>query len=177
MLQVPNIVVTPSFENDGDTNTGDSTTFTITVNPTGQVNPVSNQIVSNGFDTTAITFSTTNVNGTTTFDWTNSITSIGLAASGTGDISAFTGINTGSSPVTSTLNVTPTFENGSVDCIGPVTPFEITVNPTAQVNSTDDMVVSDGETVTIPFTTVNTGGTTTYTWTNTDPTTGLTFRN
>ena len=171
---IANIVVTPSFENDGDTNTGDSTTFTITVNPTGQVNAVSNQIVSNGFDTTAITFSTTNVNGTTTFDWTNSITSIGLAASGTGDISAFTGINTGSSPVTSALNVTPTFENGSVDCIGPVTPFEITINPTAQVNPTDDMVVSDGETVTIPFTTINTGGTTTYTWTNTDPTTGLT---
>ena len=171
---IANIVVTPSFENDGDTNTGDSTTFTITVNPTGQVNAVSNQIVSNGFDTTAITFSTTNVNGTTTFDWTNSITSIGLAASGTGDISAFTGINTGSSPVTSALNVTPTFENGSVDCVGPVTPFEITINPTAQVNPTDDMVVSDGETVTIPFTTINTGGTTTYTWTNTDPTTGLT---
>ena len=169
-----NIVVTPSFENDGDTNTGDSTTFTVTVNPTGQVDVVGNQIVSNGFDTTAIAFSTENVNGSTTFDWTNSITSIGLAASGTGNISAFTGINTGSSPVTSTLTVTPTFENGNVSCIGPATPFEITINPTAQVNPTDDMVVSDGDTVTIPFTTVNTGGTTTYTWTNTDPTTGLT---
>ncbi|MBC8305881.1 MAG: gliding motility-associated C-terminal domain-containing protein [Pelagibacterales bacterium] len=169
-----NIVVTPSFENDGDTNTGDSTTFTITVNPTGQVDVVGNQIVSNGFDTTAIAFSTTNVNGTTTYAWTNSITSIGLAASGTGNISAFTGINTGSSPVTSSLTVIPTFENGNVSCIGPATPFEITINPTAQVNPTDDMVVSDGDTVTIPFTTVNTGGTTTYTWTNTDPTTGLT---
>ncbi len=169
-----NIVVTPSFENDGDTNTGDSTTFTITVNPTGQVDVVGNQIVSNGFDTTAIVFSTENVNGTTTFDWTNSITSIGLAASGTGNISVFTGINTGTSPVTSSLTVIPTFENGNVSCIGPATPFEITINPTAQVNPTDDMVVSDGDTVTIPFTTVNTGGTTTYTWTNTDPTTGLT---
>ena len=169
-----NIVVTPSFENDGDTNTGDSTTFTITVNPTGQVDVVGNQIVSNGFDTTAIAFSTTNVNGTTTFDWTNSITSIGLAASGTGNISAFTGINTGTSPVISSLTVTPTFENGNVSCIGPATPFEITINPTAQVNTTDDMVVSDGDTVTIPFTTINTGGTSTYTWTNTDPTTGLT---
>ena len=169
-----NIVVTPSFENDGDTNTGDPITFTITVNPTGQVDVVGNQIVSNGFDTTAIAFSTTNVNGTTTYAWTNSITSIGLAASGTGNISAFTGINTGTSPVTSSLTVIPTFENGNVSCIGPATPFEITINPTAQVNPTDDMVVSDGDTVTIPFTTVNTGGTTTYTWTNTDPTTGLT---
>jgi len=169
-----NIVVTPSFENDGDTNTGDSTTFTITVNPTGQVDVVGNQIVSNGFDTTAIVFSTTNVNGTTAYAWTNSITSIGLAATGTGNISAFTGINTGTSPVISSLTVIPTFENGNVSCIGPATPFEITINPTAQVNTTDDMVVSDGDTVTIPYTTVNTGGTTTYTWTNTDPTTGLT---
>ena len=169
-----NIVVTPSFENDGDTNTGDSTTFTITVNPTGQVDVVGNQIVSNGFDTTAIAFSTTNVNGTTSYAWTNSITSIGLAATGTGNISAFTGINTGTSPVISSLTVIPTFENGNVSCIGPATPFEITINPTAQVNTTDDMVVSDGDTVTIPYTTVNTGGTTTYTWTNTDPTTGLT---
>ena len=169
-----NIVVTPSFENDGDTNTGDSTTFTITVNPTGQVDVVGNQIVSNGFDTTAIAFSTENVNGITTFDWTNSITSMCLAANGTGDISAFTGINTGTSPVISSLTVTPTFENGNVSCIGPATPFEITINPTAQVNPTDDMVVSDGDTVTIPFSTINTGGTSTYTWTNTDPTTGLT---
>ncbi|MEO2067534.1 MAG: PKD-like domain-containing protein, partial [Flavobacteriaceae bacterium] len=168
-----NIAVTPSFENDGDTNTGDSTTFTITVNPTGQVDVVGNQIVSNGFDTTAIAFSTENVNGTTTFDWTNSITSIGLAASGTGNISTFTGINTGTSPVVSSLTVTPTFENGNVSCIGPATPFEITINPTAQVNPTDDMVVSNGDTITIPFTTINTGGTSTYTWTNTDPTTGL----
>ena len=167
-----NIVVTPSFENNGDTNTGDPITFTITVNPTGQVNVVGNQIVSNGFDTTAIAFSTTNINGTTTYAWTNSITSIGLAATGTGNISAFTGINTGTSPVTSSLTVIPTFENGNVSCIGPATTFEITINPTAQVNPTDDMVVSDGDTVTIPFTTVNTGGTTTYTWTNTDPKTG-----
>ena len=43
---------------------------------------VGNQIVSNGFDTSLVEFSTTNVNGTTTFSWTNDLTTIGLAASG-----------------------------------------------------------------------------------------------
>ncbi len=168
------IVVTPSFENGGDTNVGDPITFEITVNPTGQVNSVGNQIVSNGFDTALVEFSTTNVNGTTTFSWTNDLTSIGLSASGTGDIPAFTAINTGTSPVIATITVTPTFENGGVSCTGPATPFEITVNPTAQVNPTVDLVVTDGDDVDIPFSTINSGGTSTYTWTNTDPTTGLT---
>ncbi len=168
------IVVTPSFENGGDTNVGDPITFEITVNPTGQVNSVGNQIVSNGFDTALVEFSTANINGTTTFSWTNDLTSIGLAASGTGNIPAFTAINTGTSPVIATITVTPTFENGGVSCTGPATPFEITVNPTAQVNPTVDMVVTDGDNVDIPFSTINTGGTSTYSWTNTDPTTGLT---
>ena len=168
------IVVTPSFENGGDTNVGDPITFEITVNPTGQVNSIGNQIVSNGFDTSLVEFSTANINGTTTFDWTNDLTSIGLAASGTGNIPAFTSINTGTNPVIATITVTPIFENGGVSCTGPATPFEITVNPTAQVNSTVDMVVSDGDNVDIPFSTINTGGTSTYSWTNTDPTTGLT---
>ena len=167
------IVVTPSFENGGDINVGDPITFEITVNPTGQVNSVGNQIVSNGFDTSLVEFSTTNVNGNTTFSWTNDLTSIGLAASGTGDIPVFTAINTGTSPVVATITVTPTFENGGVSCTGPATPFEITVNPTAQVNPNIDIVVSDGDEITIPFSTINTGGTTTYTWTNSDDTTGL----
>ena len=168
------IVVTPSFENGGDTNVGDPITFEITVNPTGQVNSVGNQIVSNGFDTALVEFSTANINGTTTFSWTNDLTSIGLAASGSGNIPVFTAINTGTNPVIATITVTPTFENGGVSCTGPATPFEITVNPTAQVNPTVDMVVTDGDSVDIPFSTINTGGTSTYTWTNTDPTTGLT---
>ena len=168
------IVVTPSFENGGDTNVGAPITFEITVNPTGQVNSVGNQIVSNGFDTALVEFSTANINGTTTFSWTNDLTSIGLAASGTGNIPAFTAINTGTSPVIATITVTPTFENGGVSCTGPATPFEITVNPTAQVNPTVDMVVTDGDNVDIPFSTINSGGTSTYNWSNTDPTTGLT---
>jgi hypothetical protein len=52
------------------------------------------------------------------------------AASGTGNIAAFTATNTGSTAVTSTIIVTPVFTGGSVSCNGPTQTFTITVNPT-----------------------------------------------
>ena len=168
-----NITVTPSFENEGNINIGESISFTITVNPSGQVDGVLNQIVSNTFDTTAITFTTENSNGTTSYNWTNDLSSIGLASAGSGNIPVFTGVNTGTFPVSASISVTPTFTSNGVSCVGPETPCEITINPTAQVNPTEDMVVSNGDSLVIPFETINTGGTSTYTWTNTDPTTGL----
>ncbi|MGY8968623.1 MAG: PKD-like domain-containing protein [Flavobacteriales bacterium] len=168
-----NITVTPSFENEGNINIGESISFTITVNPSGQVDGVLNQIVSNTFDTTAITFTTENSNGTTSYNWTNDLSSIGLASTGSGNIPVFSGVNAGTFPVSASISVTPTFTSNGVSCVGPETPFEITINPTAQVNPTEDMVVSNGDSLVIPFETINTGGTSTYTWTNTDPTTGL----
>ena len=168
-----NITVTPSFENEGNINIGESISFTITVNPSGQVDGVSNQIVSNTFDTTAITFTTENSNGTTSYNWTNDLSSIGLASTGSGNIPVFSGVNAGTFPVSASISVTPIFTSNGVSCVGPETPFEITINPTAQVNPTDDMIVSNGDSLAILFETINTGGTSAYSWTNTDPTTGL----
>jgi gliding motility-associated-like protein len=59
------------------------------------------------------------------FIWTNSNTAIGLNASGTGNIPSFTAINKGSSPVTGTITVTPTY-NG---CTGTARSFVVTVIP------------------------------------------------
>ena len=67
--------------------------------------------------------------------------SIGLAASGTGDIASFTATNAGTAPVVATIVVTPHFENGSVTCDGPAKTFTITVNPTAEVNQPTSQVV------------------------------------
>ena len=79
-----------------------------------------------------------------TYSWTNDDTSTGLAASGTGDIASFTATNTGTSPVTATIVVTPHFENGTVTCDGPTKTFTITVNPTAEVNQPANEVVCNG---------------------------------
>ena len=71
------------------TGAAESNVITITVNPTGQVNQPADQVVCNSGSTTAVTFATTNSGGTTTYAWTNTTTSIGLAASGTGKRDGF----------------------------------------------------------------------------------------
>jgi gliding motility-associated-like protein len=57
--------------------------------------------------------------------WTNSQTSIGLAAAGTGNVQSFTAINTGQSDVTATITVIPTANN----CQGTAQSYKITVRP------------------------------------------------
>ncbi|HNY01890.1 MAG TPA: Ig-like domain-containing protein, partial [Bacteroidales bacterium] len=167
------ITVTPTFTNNGVSCTGSSKTFTIIVNPTGQVNQPIAQIRCHGEGTSTVVFSTVNTVGTTTYAWTNSNTSIGLAATGTGTIWSFAAQNTGNSPVISTITVTPYFSYGGTTCSGSSKSFTITVNPTAQVNQPDNVVQCHNSPVNVTFTTTNTGGVTTYSWTNNNTSIGL----
>ncbi|MFL2610160.1 MAG: PKD domain-containing protein, partial [Flavobacteriaceae bacterium] len=170
---VATIVVTPTYDNNGVICTGNSETFTITVNPLGQVEPVVSQELCAGDSTDEIIFTTTNTDGTTTYTWTNDNTNIGLAASGTGDILSFTSSLVTTSQI-ATIEVTPTYLNDGVTCEGNPETFTITVNPEAQVDPVVSQVLCVGETTDdIEFTTINTDGTTTYTWTNDNPAIGL----
>jgi uncharacterized protein YjdB len=107
------------------------TIIPVTINPTPTVNNISNQTVCNNSSTAAVSFSSP-VSGTT-YTWTNNNTSIGLAASGSGNIGSFTATNGGTVPVTATITVTPSYSNASATCGGPVKTFTITVNPTPTV--------------------------------------------
>ncbi len=102
---------------------GTAITAIVVVNPLPTVNPVSNQVLCNNSSTTAIAFSGA-VSGTT-YNWTNNTPSIGLAASGTGDIASFVATNAGNTPVVATITVTPTSTSGGGG--GPVSvPFNFT---------------------------------------------------
>jgi gliding motility-associated-like protein len=153
------ITVTPSYTNGGLTCTGTAITFTITVNPTPTVNAVSNQSVCNGAATTAISFSGA-VTGTV-YSWTNTTTSIGLAASGTGNIASFTALNSTAAPITATITVTPSYTNGGVTCSGTPRSFTITVNPTATATLANPgtSVICQGSSVTLTA-----SGGSTYQW-------------
>ena len=156
------ITVTPSANGCA----GASEDFTITVNPGPTVNPVSDQVVCNNTSTTAISFSGYAIG--TVFSWTNSDPSIGLAASGTGDIGAFTATNATSAANTATITVTPS--NGA--CPGTASSFMITVNPTPDVTGYGNQTVcNNANTTAITFGSSTTG--TTYSWTNSDPSIGL----
>ncbi len=164
------ITVTPVFSNNNVDCPGAPELFTITVNPTPTVNSVSNQTVCNGDQTAAVSFSGSAAG--TVYNWTNSDPSIGLAASGTGNIAAFTAVNNGNAPVTATITVTPVFTNNNVDCPGTPVQFTFTVSPTPTVNSVSDQTVCNGnQTAAVAFTGSVAG--TVYNWTNTNPSIGL----
>ena len=99
-------------------------TVSVSVNAIPTVASVANQTLCNGLTTTAVNFSG-GLPGTT-YTWTNTNTSIGLAATGTGNIAAFTAVNTATlSPSVAVISVTPS----AGGCTGTAGTFTITVNP------------------------------------------------
>ncbi|MFM8485435.1 MAG: hypothetical protein ACKOCH_03785, partial [Bacteroidota bacterium] len=138
---------------------GASVSFTITINPAPTVTDPANQTVCGGTPV-QVTFSGT---GNPVFDWTNNNTAIGLAASGSGNIS-FTSAGV-SNPVTGTITVTPS----AGGCTGASQNFDITVIPAPVVNNPGNTLACAGAPVNIIFS--GTGNT--YSWTNDNPAIGL----
>ncbi len=149
---------------------GAPTTFTYTVNPTPTVDAVSDAVVCNGSATAPVSFSGS-VSGTV-YNWTNNNTSIGLAASGSGNIASFTAVNAGATAVTATITVTPSYTNAGATCTGTPISFTITVGPTPTVDAVSNQVVcNNGATAAVNFTGSLPG--TTFSWTNTLTSIGL----
>lgn len=142
-------------------------TGTITVNELPTVNPVADQSICTGGSTTAINFTGSSVAGTT-YTWTTDNTAVGMAPGGTGDISSFSVINTGTSPISANITVVPS-ANG---CTGSPETFTITVNPLPQANSPAHQTVCNGSSTQGVTFTANTSGVD-YTWTNSNPSIGL----
>jgi uncharacterized protein (TIGR02145 family) len=128
--QVATITVTPQLTFQGQTTTGPSETFTITVNPWGQVNQVDDITVNSGETVQPIIFTTSNSPDATSYTWTNDNSSLGLPSSGSGNIPSFSPINTTTTPIVGTITVTPMF-SAVPDCFGASKSFTITVNPAA----------------------------------------------
>ena len=116
-------------------------TITVTVNPTPTTLGLTNQTYCNAVITNPIVF--TNAVTGTSYTWTNSNTAIGLAASGTGNIPAFTPTNNGINPITATISVIAT-ANG---CARTAETFTITVNPSPAVSfSPVNQTICSGDT-------------------------------
>ena len=147
---------------------GTSETFDITVYPDLVVNNPADQTICAGSATTAVNFTGTSA---VVYNWTNNNPSIGLAASGTGNIPSFTPVLSGNSPVTATITVTPSFTSGPA-CTASSQSFTITVNPIPTVNTITSQTVCNNS----PVSTINFSGAvsgTGYNWTNSNPAIGL----
>jgi hypothetical protein len=109
--------------------------------------------------TNTINFSA--VPSTSTIRWTNSNTSIGLAASGTGSIASFTAVNNTTSVQTATISVTATANA----CTSAAKTMRIIVNPRPQI-TVNSATVCRGDSATLSVT----GSANTFKW---SPRTGL----
>jgi hypothetical protein len=145
---------------------GISDTFTIAVNPLPTINMVNNVNYCSNEITSAIVF--TGPTLSSVFSWTNDNTGIGVAASGTSNIPSFTATNTGATPVTATIIVTPT----AATCIGTKDTFNIIINPTPNVAATTDQIVCNNSATTAVTLSGSLSGTI-FNWTNNKASVGL----
>ena len=160
--QTASITATPSL----DGCVGDAITMSIAVKPIPSLVAINNQSLCAGSNTAAINFTST-PNGATV-NWTNSLPSIGLAATGTGDIASFVALNNSSSTQTAIITATPSLDG----CVGDAITMNIAVKPIPTLTAINNQsLCADANTAAINFN--STPSNTTISWTNSLPSIGL----
>lgn len=142
------------------------------VSPMPVANPVNDITLCDGYTNGEIIFD--GYPAGTEFEWSTDNQYIGInGTSGKNKIPYFTATNNGTSPITTTINVTPVYVDKNPDCESKSVQFSITVNPTGQVNNPGHIYACNKQSTSIKFSTENTGGTSTYSWTNSNTNLGL----
>jgi hypothetical protein len=141
--------------------------FTITVNPQPEVNPMANQVYCAGQAVAAQTFAGIATN----FAWTSTV-DVGFGLSGNGSsLPAFTATNNGNTPLTSMLVVTPSYIGSGYACTGKAMAAQIVVKPMPVVNAVGNQVVCSGASTTAVVFTGNLPAT--YSWSNSNTAIGM----
>ena len=175
LSQTTNAPITAIFSAQATTTVGNACPgplnfYEITINPTPTIAPNTSVLLCNGDQSVPVVFTGTG----TSYVWQNSDPGIGLAANGLGELASFGAINTSNNPLSALITVTPVFTNNNVSCSGISDIFSILINPSGQINVVNDITSCNGVAVNpILFTTSNNGGTSTYSWTNDNPSIGL----
>jgi gliding motility-associated-like protein len=144
------ISATPFFTLNNITCSGSPINFSITVNPSGQVNQIQDITACNGDSVQPINFTSTNTSGTNTFSWVNNNNTTGLVSGGiTSGTPAFVAQNNSNQATISAITVTPTFTNLGVSCPGDPMLFNILINPTPQIISSNDTLICNNTAVSI----------------------------
>ena len=167
--EIATITVEPIFSGGNSSCPGVNTTFTITVNPTPEVDEFNSQALCSGENTTEIDF--TGVPSATEFEWTNSNELIGLNQTGIGDIQSFTSQNPSDiSNQFAEIIVTPSYSYASLTCYGVSKSASITVHPIPSIDPLPNITHCNGSIVQE----MNFPGTANlYSWTNSNTGTGM----
>ncbi len=147
---------------------GPAVSYTVMVKPSPQVDPITNKDFCVGAVCPAINFNATPTGSSPVISWTADNIATGISsASGTGNIPSFTTTNTGTTSLSSVIQVNVDL-NG---CPGPVNTFTITVNPSPLITITIDSLYCPGDPVPAPL--INASPNTSLAWVNTNPAIGL----
>jgi hypothetical protein len=163
------VVATPTLTTNGQGCAGATVSAIITVNP----NPVMISPASASFcqgSTVAYNF-TNNIPNGVVYAWNNSNTTIGLGASGNGNIS-FQAQNGTSSPISGTVSVIPTYTSNGVSCAGTSQSFNIEIIPTPTVNAVNNITLCNGAASNVVNLTSPVANAT-FAWTNANTAIGL----
>ena len=138
------ITLNPEIIQNGLVCNGNPTSFNMVINPTPTINSLSDISVCHQSQTIPLNF-TGNATG---YQWTNSLPSIGLPSSGSGNISPFTAVNNSNSLATALIQVTPAHTQSGITCYGSVDSIYINVEPipTIQYGSLSQTVCSGNST-------------------------------
>lgn len=155
---------------------GTSNVVNITLLPPPAVNAVTAKVLCHDLATAAINFASSTP-GNLSYNWTNDNLAIGLATSGTGNISSFIAKNTLHKPITATVAVTATISSGTASCPGNPATFTITVLPNVNLQAIAPLSVCAGSIVnaTLPVSDaeVFAGSNVSYRWTVSNSAVGL----
>ncbi|MDP2387904.1 MAG: PKD domain-containing protein [Bacteroidota bacterium] len=146
---------------------GNATSYTITINPTPVLTAVTSQTICVNNSTSTINFTSTPASASV--NWTNTDATIGLAASGSGNIAPFVGQNSGATPVTGSVSVTPILNS----CVGLPITFDIVVSPGPTLSPVTSQTVCEGNPTTAITYVTNPPGITTVNWTSSNTANGL----
>ncbi|MEY4804193.1 MAG: hypothetical protein RL331_712 [Bacteroidota bacterium] len=146
---------------------GPSASYSIQVFAVPFINPVQDVFACSQSSLSGLNFSGT----ANTFSWTNNNPSIGLAASGTGNIGLFNTQNSSNQVVnTAQLIVQSSYILNALSCVGNIDTFNISVAPLTIVQAVGNQVWCNG----VSTNAINLTGTGTfYNWSNNNPSVGL----
>ncbi len=164
------ITISPEFTNAGKTCPGVNSTYTLGVNPVAVADQPEDTLVCAG-----ILLNFENFTGSPaglSYTWSNSNTTIGLAASGNGNLPNFTPPGSLTSPVTSTITLTPQFTVGAKTCPGTPVQFHIDINPKPSVTATSGQIWCHEDSVPAIIFTGPVSGTV-FNWINSNPSIGI----
>jgi gliding motility-associated-like protein len=146
-------------------------TFILLINPTPTINTLTN-ITTCGGTVSVPAFTSPAIFGTLTYTWANSNTSIGLGASGSGNIGSFTAVNSGNTQQCGVVSVIGTTAAGCPSAATPV--ITICVDPTPIIAPIANISYCHNATTLaiVPSITNSVVGTN-FSWTNNNTNTGL----